>query len=384
MLFPNWQAFLTSRPTNEAGNKNSAIFTTAWSVLTTNDAKLTTISNDNTLAVVAIDRDNKVVIMHSFKNLGGTLLHPTNKFACLIGSGHVTSVIIVDKASLLLPLDIAAPTYATIISCLDEQEISAIAYPAQANNDPNNFRCSASFLLAPWVLEAILETKSNNPATLLLATNNAANNFNHAHKNNPDFITNAEEQHAQITKWLWAVQAGHIPRTNYSVEPNNDNLLDYSDLRHSQHILPCNIHFGAPPTPAGAPPAFPAAVAAQLAGNNSAGATPNGLDILQVSILCQVDVLDRMNMNAKETFIFHREKEMKKKDHFVKFHPSSKQMILFASASDPFSTPIEPKETCKRFINTTTHGVAEQELSMQLKGLRLSEMAFTTGLTLNL
>jgi hypothetical protein len=202
MLSPNWQAFLTSRPTNEAGNKNSAVFTTARSVLTTNDAKLGTISNDDTLAEVAVNRDNKVVIMHSFKNLGGTLLHPTNKFACLIGSGRVTSVVIVDEASLLLPLDFTAPTYAAIISCLDEQEIRAITHPAQANNYPNNFLCSASFLLAPWVLEAILETESNDPTTLLLATNNAANNFDHAHKNNPDFITDAEEQHAQITKLL--------------------------------------------------------------------------------------------------------------------------------------------------------------------------------------
>jgi hypothetical protein len=185
----------------------------------TNNAKLATISNDDTLAVVAVNRDNKVVVMHSFKNLGGTLLHPTNKFACLIGSGCIASVVIVDKASFLLLLDITAPTYAAIISCLDEQEIRAIAHPAQANNDPNNFRCSASFLLAPWVLEANLKTKSNNPDTLLLATNNAANNFDHAHKNNPDFITDAEEQHTQITKWLWAVQAGLIPCTNYSVEP---------------------------------------------------------------------------------------------------------------------------------------------------------------------
>jgi hypothetical protein len=131
------------------------------------------ISNDDTLAVVAVNRDNKVVVMHSFKNRGGTLLHPTNKFACLIGSGHVASVVIVDKASLLLPLDIMTPTYAAIISCLEEQEIRAIAHPAQANNDPNNFRCFASFFLAPWVLEAILETESNDPTTLLLATNNA-------------------------------------------------------------------------------------------------------------------------------------------------------------------------------------------------------------------
>jgi hypothetical protein len=313
MLFPNWKAFLTSHPKNKAGNKNSAVFTTAWSVLTTNNAKLATISNDDTLAVVAFDRDNKVVVMHSFKNLGGTLLHPTNKFACLIGSGRVASVVIVDEASLLLSLDITSPTYAAIIGCLDKQEISAIAHPAQANNDPNNFHCSAPFLLAPWILEAILETKSNNPATPLLATNDAANDFDHAHENNPDFITDAEEQHTQITKWLWAVQAGHIPHTNYSVKPNNDNLLDYSNLCHSQHILPCNVHVGAPPPPAGAPSAFPAAVAAQLAGNNPAGAAPNGLDLLQVSILHQVDALDQMNTNAKENLIFHREKEMKRR-----------------------------------------------------------------------
>ncbi len=91
-----------------------------------------------------------------------------------------------------------------------------------------------------------------------------------------------------------------------------------------------------------------------------------------------------MNTYAKETLLFHCKKETKKKDRFVKFHPSSKQMIPFASASDPFVVPIKPKELCQRFINATTHGIAEQELSMQLKNLGLSEMAFATGLTLNL
>jgi hypothetical protein len=71
-----------------------------------------------------------------------------------------------------------------------------------------------------------------------------------------------------------------------------------------------------------------------------------------------------MNTNAKETLLFHREKETKKKDRFVKFHPSSKQMILFASTSDPFVVPIEPKESCQHVINASTHGIAKQELSM--------------------
>ncbi len=113
MQFSKWQAFLNSCHLNKAGNKNSAIFTTAWLALTANDVKLAMISNDDTVAVIAVDANNKVVVMHSFKNLGlgGTLLNPTNKFACLIGSGRLASAVIVDKTSLLLPLDIMTPMY---------------------------------------------------------------------------------------------------------------------------------------------------------------------------------------------------------------------------------------------------------------------------------
>ncbi len=139
MLSQNWHAFLTSCPTTKAGNKNSTAFTTAWSTLTANKVKLVTISNDDTLVVIAVNANNKVVVLHSFKNLGGTLLYPTNKFACLVGLGRVISTVIANKASLLFPLDITAPTYNVIISCLDVQEISALVPPVQVNNDPNSF-----------------------------------------------------------------------------------------------------------------------------------------------------------------------------------------------------------------------------------------------------
>jgi hypothetical protein len=95
-----------------------------------------------------------------------------------------------------------APTYIAIICYLNVQEISALVPPVRVNNDPNNFRCSASFLLAPWVLKAILGADSNNPATLLLATNDGANKFDHLHKTDTNYIADVEEQHAQVTKWL--------------------------------------------------------------------------------------------------------------------------------------------------------------------------------------
>jgi hypothetical protein len=91
-----------------------------------------------------------------------------------------------------------------------------------------------------------------------------------------------------------------------------------------------------------------------------------------------------MNTHAANTLIFHKEKETQKKDRFVKFHPSTKQLILFASASDKESVPKELEDTCERFMNATTHGVAKQELSMQLREQGLGKMAYATGLSLNL
>ncbi len=135
----NWHAFLTSHPTTKSRNKNSSVFTTAWLALTANEVKLATILNDDILAVIAVDANNKVVVMHSFKNLGWTLLYPTNKFACLIGSERVAPAVIANKASLLLLLDTTAPSYIAIISCLDAQEISTLIPPVQVNNNPNNF-----------------------------------------------------------------------------------------------------------------------------------------------------------------------------------------------------------------------------------------------------
>ncbi len=94
--------------------------------------------------------------------------------------------------------------------------------------------------------------------------------------------------------------------------------------------------------------------------------------------------MKHMNTHAANTLIFHKEKETQKKDCFVKFHPSTKQLILFASASDKESVPKELKDTFEHFMNATTHGVAKQELSMQLRKQGLGKMTYATSLSLNL
>jgi hypothetical protein len=167
--------------------------------------------------------------------------------------------------------------------------------------------------------------------------------------------------------------------TNYVVEPGNEDLLDYAILCHHQIINPNPflMHLTMPPMPAFAP-------APPAPGPGATATGPDVLNLLEASIARQAGAMEQMNTHAENTLTFHKEKETQKKDRFAKLHPSTKQMILFASASDEENVPEELEDTCERFMNATTHGVAEQELSMQLKEQGLGEMAYATGLSLNL
>ena len=101
MPFATWHDYFSARPTNEAGNKNTQVYNEAWARNVPNATKLATITNDASIAVLAVDANKKIMIMHSFKNLGGTLTNPVNKYACRIGSGRNAVAVIVDTASFL-------------------------------------------------------------------------------------------------------------------------------------------------------------------------------------------------------------------------------------------------------------------------------------------
>ena len=75
------------------------------------------------------------------------------------------------------------------------------------------------------------------------------------------------------------------------------------------------------------------------------------------------------------------EKDEKKKNRLKKLHPSVLKLILFASAEDPSSVPLNVTDSCKRFINSDTEGLADLELITQFKNRNLHNVAFSAGLT---
>lgn len=85
MLFPNWSDYFMSRADNEQGNQNTSIYSSAWAQDNDHATKAALLTNDPDTVIFGADAEGTIIPLHSFTNLGGTLLRPNNKIVCLIG-----------------------------------------------------------------------------------------------------------------------------------------------------------------------------------------------------------------------------------------------------------------------------------------------------------
>jgi hypothetical protein len=79
MVSQNWHTHFVNCPGNKKGNKDTTVYSTVWAQTMTNNAKLALPTNDMSTAVLAVGANNKIIFVHSFKNLGGTILEPINR-----------------------------------------------------------------------------------------------------------------------------------------------------------------------------------------------------------------------------------------------------------------------------------------------------------------
>ena len=222
---------------------------------------------------------------------------------------------------------------------------------------------------------------TSDPALLVIAAAEAAADFDFQHQGNPEYITPADDHLEEFALWAWAVSAGKITRLIYSVDPNDEALLYYSEQRHRENIEAHGVRFAIPPANAAGAAIPPVHIQPGPPPNVP---MPDMYNLLNATMSRQAEALELIHTSHETNLNFQRKKETKKKDRFNKFHPDTKKMILFASAPDAEAAPIVPEDTCKRFINATSQGIAEQELGIQFRQMGLGEMAYATGLILNL
>jgi hypothetical protein len=129
MLFPDWKSFFAARTDNETGNKNTSVFTEAWSSKTNDEQRFQILTSDPNMVIFAAGKNKKLLTFHSFKNAGGTLLCPENKLMCLLGTGASAIVIEINSKQLVANCNLVPPTINKLHKCKTSDKVSVIKAP---------------------------------------------------------------------------------------------------------------------------------------------------------------------------------------------------------------------------------------------------------------
>jgi hypothetical protein len=147
----DWKTFIAARD-NAAANKNTSVFTEAWSPKKSIDQPFQTLTMDPDLVLFAADSNKNLLVLHSFKNAGGTLLHPEKKLMCLSGTGSLTTVFEVDHLTLMTECNLVTPTINALRECTAAIEVAKVEAPKE--NGTVTYPGSASLFPAPWLADA--------------------------------------------------------------------------------------------------------------------------------------------------------------------------------------------------------------------------------------
>ncbi len=215
----------------------------------------------------------------------------------------------------------------------------------------------------------MLAANSSNPFLLITVANAAATVFDREHKEDPEYITPAENHAGDFILWAWGIGASQVDATSFIFNPTNIDLERFTSERHQVCIIPLlGVTWAA--VPGGLPPP-PAANLSNMA----------VLGLLNTTILRQADKQEEQNKILTKQLKHMIEKEGTSKNCFKNLHDSTIQMIIFASALDSNVIPDEPVESCMHIINSKTVAHAEQELNNQFKIRGLNEVSFLPGYT---
>jgi hypothetical protein len=129
MLHLNLKSHFAARVDNNLGNKNTLVYTKAWFPDKNSNERFQTLILDINNVLLATDQDTNIHALHSFKVLGGTLLHPATKLLCLLGSGPSAATFIINKQSLLNPCNLVTPTINELQECSNKDQVNTVIAP---------------------------------------------------------------------------------------------------------------------------------------------------------------------------------------------------------------------------------------------------------------
>ena len=137
---------MTKLPSNDDGNKNLNSFHEALnSDLTTRD-RIKNITEDKDDVVACVDGENKVQLIHSISNLGGTRSRSKDKILGIIGMEQQGICVELIPDSVATDCNFPAPSLADYKRCQSKKELEELEV-----DDGGTFNGSSCFIPAPFL-----------------------------------------------------------------------------------------------------------------------------------------------------------------------------------------------------------------------------------------
>jgi hypothetical protein len=124
------------------------------------------------MVLFAANSSKKLQVFHSFKNPGGTLIHPETKLICLSGTGALTTDFEVNPTTLMAECNLVTPTINELQECKTSTKVTKVDAPDK--NGLVAYPGLVSFLPALWLADAVIAANSSDPFLLITIVNAAA------------------------------------------------------------------------------------------------------------------------------------------------------------------------------------------------------------------
>jgi hypothetical protein len=235
-----------------------------------------------------------------------------------------------------------------------------------------NVKPTSTFIIAPFLCNAIFNKKSSDPVELIILAQDAATEFDARHRGVEGFKTTSAKEHVTtFTNWALAIHLGKLKEARFNIDPDNNELQNFLTARHAKCILLALGETGTTPFSIARTVGQPGHLEHEVIKSLGEGLKQMG------------EAADEANSLKREEIKLKGEEDKKKKDHIKEMHPSISNMILMASAIKP---DIQGKyaNSFKSFYNSKNHGYADLELHHQFEAKSFHNVGFAEGTTLAL
>ena len=215
----NYGEYYFNLPSNDEGNKLLDSFSKALSGDLMVKERIQIATNDQDNVFIGADAEQNVIVLHSVNNLGGSVRRPDDKIVGAVGMGSNPNGVVISKKSFCTTVKAKGPGLEQLEECETTEELKTLT-----GNNKGQHHGSNLFLLAPCMVQSIVNAKSRDPLELILTSMKDGIEFDKENLIDNEVNQQARDHAVSLANFLWLISINKIPEIKVVVLPEDDNL----------------------------------------------------------------------------------------------------------------------------------------------------------------